>query len=305
MWSNEDFNIHRQAIPAYELKTAPDGTAGGFSSWDICYDRGFSLSADGTRRDIAFPHRHPHLEIFWVRQGQATLCLDVESVEIRGPCLVIVGPGEVHAWEETWEIAASVVSVDAAFISQSNFHLAFGSVALLLEQAGRRSLALDPAENALVGNFFSLIRPGADSPNFERREVLKALLLVLFNGVARLRPGPGDKVRAATPSTVTRDFKSALRSECPRLTTVKEYAGYLKVSRSFLHKSVLRDSGRPPSDLIRDRLLLEAKRLLRHTSESPAEIGRRLGFSGGGYFSAYFQRHTQRSLNDFRLQSDA
>jgi AraC-like DNA-binding protein len=305
MWSSQNFHIRPEAIPLYQLRSADDRAAEGFSSWEICYDRGYCTAEDGSRRDIAFSHRHPHFEIFWVRQGQATLSLDFESIEVRGPCLMIVGPGEVHAWQQTREITGSVVMVDAAFMAQSNFHLAFGSVALLLEQAGRRSLALNPAENALVGNFFSLIRPGADSPNFERREVLKALLLVLFNGVARLRPGPGDKFRAATLSPVTRDFQSALRSECPRLTTVKEYAGYLKVSRSFLHKSVLRDTGRPPSDLIRDRLLLEAKRLLRHTSESPAEIGRRLGFSGGGYFSAYFQSHTQRSLNDFRLQSRA
>lgn len=59
-----------------------------------------------------------------------------------------------------------------------------------------------------------------------------------------------------------------------------EYARELGVSPGHLHTAVKRTTGRPPGRWIRDRRILEAKRLIAATGPSPGEFRRALGAAG-------------------------
>jgi AraC family transcriptional activator of pobA len=52
--------------------------------------------------------------------------------------------------------------------------------------------------------------------------------------------------------------------------------------------------------LIRERLLLEAKRLLVYTSMKVSEIAYALNFEDPAYFSRFFRRLVDRAPGDFR-----
>ncbi len=300
MWTATNFRISGHGIPTYQLNEAASPEFGGLSSWEIEYDQGHHRRADGSRHDISFIHRHPHFEIFWIRQGQGTLSLDFERLDVRSPSLLIVGPGEVHSWEETCAIEGSAISLSQAFTSRENFYLPFSQLVSFLRPRRDRLVELGAADQDLIASIFSVIRDPAAQSAFDRREVVKALLLILFSAV----PGGADCGAPGDPrgwhSAATREFMNALRLECPPLTTVKELASFMRVSRSFLHRSVLRDTGRSPGSHIRDRLVLEAKRLLAHTDDSASQIGLRLGFRSSAYFSSFFRRHAHALPRDFR-----
>lgn len=299
MWSQAGFKVRDDGIPFYELVAPQVGGPTGLSIWEIYYDKGYYTSPDGSRRSIAFTHRHNHFEIFWIQRGSGVLHLDGERIPIAAPSLMIVSPGEVHSWEETRGLGGSVLSISRSFTADSNFYLPFDKLSSLLEPNGARVIALTEVDGTLIETFFSLMRGDKGETHFERREVAKGLLLLLISKTEEC--GAPREERRATLSPITLEFNSLLQSECPPLSRVKEFAVRMNISRSFLHRSVLRDTGKSPSELIRDRLLLEAKRLLRHTSDSSAVIGRRLGFCNGAYFSTFFEQHTHGTPQDYRM----
>jgi AraC-like DNA-binding protein/mannose-6-phosphate isomerase-like protein (cupin superfamily) len=300
MWSSKAYAVVKEQIPLYELAPPGQGDVAGFNTWDFHYHEGYGVAPDGRRVDISFKHRHSHFEIFWIRQGRGMLARDCEHIEVRPHSLIIVGPGDVHCWAETEHVEGSCLSVSEVFTSTSNFSLPFSQLTSFLQPNGSRAMRLSPTEDALIRNIFEIIRDSQVQANFDRREVLKALLLILFSKIHGFYAGQGAPPAVVADSPLTREFKQALIAECPRLVSVKEFAQHLKVSRSYLHRAVLQDTGRNPSDLIRDRLIFEAKRLLLHTAQTQAEIAGRLGFRTPAYFASFFRRHTELSPKEFR-----
>jgi AraC family transcriptional regulator, transcriptional activator of pobA len=67
-----------------------------------------------------------------------------------------------------------------------------------------------------------------------------------------------------------------------------------------LARALVRRTGRTTKELITDRVMLEAARLLRHTDRTVGEIAFEVGFSDPLYFSRAFKRSDGRSPQAYR-----
>lgn len=97
-------------------------------------------------------------------------------------------------------------------------------------------------------------------------------------------------------------FKKLVNENYISTRKVKDYASKLFVSAGHLNDLVKQKTGKSSKDLINERLLLEAKRLLYYNFNSIKEICEILQFTEMAYFSRFFKNHTGKSPNDFRLK---
>ena len=81
-----------------------------------------------------------------------------------------------------------------------------------------------------------------------------------------------------------------------------ECAARLAVSADHLHATVRRVPGSSVGEVIRDRRLLEAKRLLRYSDLPVATIAAELDFEDPAYFSRFFKRYAHQTPLQFRGQ---
>ena len=293
--------MHEQRTKIRDLPLDNGGEHPGFSIRYFRYHEGFALSKDGSKSfNIEFRHRHPHFEIFWFERGRGLIERDCENIEVGARTLLILGPGDVHNWKKTENLEGALLAVSEKFTYDSNFSLPFRELTVFLQPNNSRWIQMNPSEDNLIRNVFGIIQDTEGRSNFDKREVLKALLLILFSKINGFYVGRGLTQEMPRVSPLTRDFRQALLTECPRLASVKEFAQHLKVSRSYLHRAVLHDTGVAPSRHIRDRILVEAKRLLVHTNSSAAEVADQLGFRSASYFSSFFLRHAKVSPRAFR-----
>jgi len=61
--------------------------------------------------------------------------------------------------------------------------------------------------------------------------------------------------------------------------------------------------GKSAGDLIRDRILLESKRLLMTTNLSASEIAYRLNFKDSSYFTRFFKKYVRQTPDEYRRNS--
>src|SRR5258708_19558953 len=86
-----------------------------------------------------------------------------------------------------------------------------------------------------------------------------------------------------------------LEKEVGKLQRTRYYTSALSVSTRVLVDAVLAETGKSPSTWIRDRTLLEARRLLTYTDLTISEIAYRLNFRNVSYFLRFYRRFSRFS----------
>ncbi len=81
---------------------------------------------------------------------------------------------------------------------------------------------------------------------------------------------------------------------------VKDYAELLFKSPKTLSNLFATYNQKSPQQIIKERIVLEAKRLLHFTDKQTQEIAYELGFEDPAYFSRYFKKMAKISPSDYR-----
>lgn len=84
---------------------------------------------------------------------------------------------------------------------------------------------------------------------------------------------------------------------------IAEFARELGVTPTHLTRVCHKTCGRSASDLLHDRLIFEARRLLAETTMPVQEVARSLGFTSPAYFTRAFQHRTGKTPTAFRKVS--
>lgn len=251
----------------------------------------------GPRRWRIAAHRHPALhQIFWIERGGGTIRLDDTTHTLTDGTLASVPAGTVHGFHFLAGTEGVVTTLP---------DIVFDPIRLSVDRAQRlvRPLVLScpddapPALTALAGEHRDR------APN--RAEALRAhvalLLIWILRHASHAQAGPQDGPDPPTAgSLLFSRFQDLLDGEYARLHTVDAYARALAVTAPHLSRVCRQARGRSASALIRDRQMLEARRLLAYTQIRVAEIAYKLGYSDPAYFSRVFAAHTGLSPRAFR-----
>ena len=84
------------------------------------------------------------------------------------------------------------------------------------------------------------------------------------------------------------------------LRVASDYANQLNVHVNHLNRAVKETTQKTTTQIIAERMLQEAKILLKHSNWSVAEIAYALGFTEVTHFNNFFKKHIQRSPLKFR-----
>jgi AraC-like DNA-binding protein len=84
--------------------------------------------------------------------------------------------------------------------------------------------------------------------------------------------------------------------------SVADYADVLSMAAKTVTHKFKRLNLPQPNEVIKNRIILEAKRLLVHTSMTAKEIAHELGYDDPAYFSRQFQIKTGESPSGFRTK---
>jgi AraC family transcriptional activator of pobA len=244
--------------------------------------------------DVREPHRHAYHELIWVREGSGRHLIDGAPLEFGPRTLTVIAKGQVHQFERAERISGYVVRFDDEWLSGSRRWLFSGQECTPLtvpeEDAGRFDALLDLLRVEVERP------PGPESAELRRNLLSAALLWAVRWREAQLEGGGA----TSTDVQLHRGFLETLERDFTTNHEVGHYASDLGVTTGTLSRTLTRLTGRTTKQLILERLLLEAARLLRFSDLSVKEIAARLGFSDQFAFSRAFKRQRGEAPLDFR-----
>lgn len=249
------------------------------------------------------PHFHDFFQVFLI-QGPARLMHDFRDHRVNGVTLFFLAPGQVHTiYPRSESMHGTVASFTQAFFDHQApppsmlFELPFFFAS---SRAAAPWFTVKAREAGRIVSLFGDLQREYDAGKRGVLEVLRATLRILFIEAARLdaagTPGEGP-TRAAL---LTRQFHLAVEHHFRDWQALGPYARELGVTVNHLNDVIRAETGRSAGELLRQRRLLDAKRLLLHSDLSVSEIGYETGFHDPSYFSRFFRRETGGTPAEFR-----
>lgn len=161
-------------------------------------------------------------------------------------------------------------------------------------------------KEALHHLFTLLVDDGGEPTTSGRNLALQSLLYVLLQKVEQI----AQRLIGKTdwPNITNREvhfrFNALLNAHFRTQHTVEFYALALNLSPKQLSRNLIQNGGRTAQQLIHDRLLIEAKRLLAYSKLSIKEIAFTIGLEDPAYFSRLFKQKTGINPAAFRVMLD-
>jgi AraC family transcriptional regulator, transcriptional activator of pobA len=244
--------------------------------------------------DVREPHRHAYHELIWVRDGSGRHLIDGDPVEFGPRTLTLIAKGEVHQFERADRVSGVVVRFDDEWLTGSRRWLFSGGACTALSVPDEDAPRFDALLELLREEVEQPARP--ESAELRRHLLSAALLWAQRWREAQLEGGGATRADVQ----LQQQFLETLERDFAKNHEAGHYASELGVTTGTLSRTLMRLSGRTTKQLILDRVLLEAARLLRFSDLSVKEIAARLGFTDQFAFSKAFKRQRGEAPLDFR-----
>jgi AraC family transcriptional activator of pobA len=245
------------------------------------------------------PHQHHGLfQILYLREGSARVRIEEREQAMCAGQLLLLPQMCVHGFQFAPNAQGHVITLAYPLLSRAAG--AAGEALLALRSPYLHLLAADEESACLHSHFSALAREyRGNAPH--REIVLESLLGAALAWLARhAAPAGRDAAQDSRGMRHFAAFCAMIEAEYASHHPVSDYARRLGITGAHLNALCRQASGQSALDLIHERMLLEAKRMLVYTSMTVSTASYALGFADPAYFTRFFKQRIGMSPKAFR-----
>ena len=242
-------------------------------------------------------HRHSYYEIFIFKTGAGNHMIDLEQVGFKAPAIHIVAAGQVHKLDREAGSEGMVIM----FTSEIRHPVMVDPRIRQLLRCGP-SLGRSGLQHVRLNEILVLagqIQAERNAAEDACNDVLENLLACLLLKCWRWSKAGNTEIPSDRNDLVSRFLENVDRQFHTR-KQISSYAEDLAISPGHLNELVKKRLGRTASEILHERLLLEARRLLLHADLSVKEVSYALGIEDPAYFTRMFRKATGSTPGEYR-----
>jgi AraC family transcriptional regulator, transcriptional activator of pobA len=251
--------------------------------------------------DLYFPHRHSFYQMVLFTEGSGTHSIDFEEYTVAPHQIYYMAPGQIHTWNFEDGVDGYLINFDENFFTSFLQNTSFLKKIPLFKQLTNRPTQVLEANCCIeiVELFRKLLSEYAAKKPYQE-EILRSILLEILIKIARTQQPQQEDTATKHNFTILHNFEQLVEQYFLEKRLPKDYAELLFITPNHLNAICNATIGKPAGEIIRDRILLEAKRLLANSSHTIAEIAFQLNFEDNAYFSRFFKKYTNLTPDEFR-----
>lgn len=257
-------------------------------------------------RPTSIPYRRRDFYKIMFVKGQSEVHFADKSVAVKKQALSFSNPQIPYKWEHLDKIREGVYCI----FDQQLFHQ-YGQLSRyeVFQPNGQHIFELNDGQTGVVKDIFDRMAKEFDTDYKYKYDVIRNLISELLHFGLKLQPPAGQQTQSPNASQrIAALFLELLERQFPiddqhpavQLKTASGFADQLNIHVNHLNRAVRETLQKTTTQVIADRVLQEAKILLRHSKWSVAEVAYALGFTEPTHFNNFFRKHTQTNPTHFR-----
>jgi len=287
----------KSVIPVYDICNLSE-----FKQNDILISRFSPYLAIHQHLKLAHKHSFYHLLLF--TEGGGTHAIDFKSFTVRPYQIYFMIPGQVHNWNFEGEVDGYVINFSVpffqSFLLKPDYLEQFPFFNGVIDDS---VVDLPEAVRPKVLEIFEQLIAESETGQRLGLDMVRTLLMQLFITIGRLSFEQGAGNVTSFNYTLLKNFQKLIEKNCTTLRLPKEYAGLLHITPNHLNALCKEVLGMPAGEVIRNRIVLEAKRLLVNLQLSISEIAYALNFEDNSYFTKFFKKQAGLTPEEFRKEA--
>lgn len=238
--------------------------------------------------------------------GESKIEYADKVIELKKQALVFSNPHIPYRWEHTDDIRSGYFCIfDQAFFYQ------YASLASysVFQPEGNHVFDLTDQQVDLLGKVYQRMFDEINSDYVHKYDMLRTVVSEILHFAMKMEPVMAlDKQSVNGSQRIAALFLDLLERQFPiddvqqsiHFRTASDFAEQLNVHVNHLNRALKETISKTTSQVIAERLLQEAKVLLKQTQWAVTEIAYSLGFNEVTYFNNFFKKHTKLSPVKFR-----
>ena len=239
-------------------------------------------------------------------KGEGKVHYADRSVDIQGTILVFTNPMIPFFWERiSAEQSGFVCIFTEAFFNR------YGTIRdyPVFQQAANGILPLSENNAKQFEELFERMYAELQGDYSFKYDLLRNLLMEVVHGAQKLQPAAGnalagpkaaERIEGLFTELLERQFPIELSSQVIRLRSPADFARQLNLHVNHLNKALKTMTGHTTVQLINDRIMQEARLLLKGTTWTISEIASCLCFAEPNHFSVFFKSRAAITPNRYR-----
>jgi AraC-like DNA-binding protein len=289
----------KNTIPVYDicsLKTSSPGNSGIMAEPFAAYLE--------VHPNLHLPHRHSFFHIVLFTKGSGFHTIDFEKFPVKPGQIYFMRPGQVHSWNFQGAVDGYVMNVAETFFDDFLIdHNYLDSFRFFQGSAKDSVIPLNKEVFLESKTIIEKIIAEVHTTKHQAHDLIRTCLVQLYIIINRAISGKQSEIEKPQNQIILHNFKKLLETYYPEKRLPKDYASMLYITPNHLNALSKDLIGKSAGEIIRDRILLEAKRLLINADIPILEIAIKLNFTDGSHFTRFFKKHTNTTPEEFRKRS--
>ncbi len=247
-------------------------------------------------------HRHDYYHILFVTKGKGEHSIDFKNYKIEANSMFFVSPGQVHSMNIDKDVEGFVISFTSDFYLLNNSEQSLNDHPFFHSISNTPVVYLDSSYHQFQMMMNDMLQ------EYQEREigaerVLRALLEVLLLRISRYYRQSDKQDVPKHLSFQVRKLEVLIDRHFREYKLLNDYADLMYISPKHLNSLCKKGLNKTVTNLLHERTLTEAKRMLLFTDNSITEIAFDLGFSDKSYFMRFFKKQTTQTADEFRQKN--
>lgn len=246
------------------------------------------------------PEQIETYNIYWIQEGNGVYNIDFKSFSFDGSILFFLSPGQVFSVTSEKIKRAYKLSFTRDFYCIQTHDKEVACNGVLFNNVYETPFIIPCEEDSRKLDFIleGLIEEFKNSKTAQY-DMLQAYLKQFVVHSVRVQ-NDHLSISDSKETKLFKDFGLLLEQNFKTIHSVTNYATRLGVSPKSLTKHFQKLGTDTPSDFIKNRIILEAKRQLLYTDHSVKQVAYDLGFNDAAYFTRFFKKLVKKSPLQFK-----
>ena len=246
---------------------------------------------------VEHAHRHDYFQFMFLKEVSGNHNIDFETYTSANCSLHFVGKGRVHNVDFAPNVEGGVLLFPEAVFGGSENDLTLLASFAYFKNGAHPVLKLNKADFESIAVLIESIKESLNRDAFDLSKYLLFALLVQVRDIYNKSVGD-DPLKKEAHELIT--FNQLLKEHQRDWNSVEDYLAEIGITATRLNNLCKEQYGKTALQIIHDRKLLEAKRMLVYTDKQVKEIAYNCGFEDVAYFNRFFKKHTKCTPLAFR-----